>query len=278
MPELPEVETIRRDLEKQVLNKEIIGTRINLSRSLENPLGYDIKGIIYNISRFGKYLIIEIMENSSRSNNTCEKKQLSLVIHLRMTGKLIYNKISNGFDEKHVRVVFLFNGGDCLIFSDIRTFGKIEVFPFQIQLEKFKKIGIDALSEKFTLKFLNEACQSKKVPIKNFLLDQAFIAGIGNIYAQEILFEARVSPIRLTNTLNKKEIKQIYKYIKEILLLAITHNGTSISDFRRVDDKTGEFQNFLKVYGKSICCVCKNSLIKIKQSGRTTTYCGICQK
>ncbi|MCL2065265.1 MAG: DNA-formamidopyrimidine glycosylase [Candidatus Cloacimonetes bacterium] len=270
MPELPEVETIKRDLEKQVLGKEICDMRILLPRAFENLHNTDVKGIINQISRIGKYLIIKI--------NNLSGIDFLIVIHLRMTGKLIYHHSSKGFDEKHTRVVFLFNDGACLIFNDVRTFGKIEIVPINTRIESLKKIGIDALSEHFTFKLFYDICKSKKTPIKNLLLDQTLIAGIGNIYAQEILFLSKIMPTRPANSLKKKEIKDIYQNTKDILELAIQHNGTSISDFRRVDDKTGDFQNFLKVYGKKNCCICYADLIKIKQAGRSTTFCQSCQK
>ena len=264
MPELPEVETIKRDLLKKVLNKEIIEVKINLSRSLENPQNLSICGKIKDIKRLGKYLILHTPNSI-------------LLIHLRMTGKLIYHPISSGFDEKHVRVIFYFKEGDCLLFNDVRTFGKIEVLPAQTSIKELKKLGIDALSNEFDLKTFSDICKAKRKPIKTLLLDQNLIAGIGNIYAMEILFAAKVSPLRISATLNNDELSRIHKHSFEILNLAIKHNGTSISDFRRVDDKTGEFQNFLKVYGKKKCPVCDAELTKIKQGGRSTTFCEHCQ-
>jgi len=279
LPELPEVETIKRDLEKQVLNKEIINIRVILDKAFENPHGYDIKGKIIRIYRQGKYLLFDIikqgviLESLTSSGGLC-----TLIIHLRMTGKLIYQPFCDDFVEKHSRVVLVFADRDCLIFNDVRTFGKIEVVPFQTPLDRIKKIGIDVLAKKFDLKYFREVCCAKKIAIKNLLLDQTILAGIGNIYAQEILFAAKVSPQKKANVLSEKEIKKIYKNIHSILSLAIIHNGTSISDYRRIDEKSGEFQNFLKVYGKKNCATCHSSLLKIKQGSRSTTYCAICQK
>lgn len=266
MPELPEVETIKRDLVEKVINKDICSVKILLPRVYINKENIDLKGRIEKISRVGKYLIFDIEHNCS------------VIIHLRMTGKLIYSPVQSGFEEKHIRVIFNFSERDCLIFHDVRTFGKIELIPYKSSVYGIKNIGIDALAKEFTLKKFSEICERKKVPIKNMLLDQTLIAGIGNIYAQEILFEARVSPCKMANLLNKKELKLIHQATINILNLAIKHNGTSISDFRRVDDKTGEFQNFLKVYGKKICPVCGQELFKIKQGGRSTSYCDHCQR
>ena len=284
MPELPEVETIRKDLIEKVLGKEIVSVEVLLDRVYQNPEMIDVKGVVKNISRIGKYLSVDV------------KGCCTLFVHLRMTGKLVYVKTSANYDLKsppasthpypskggniggnHIRVIFHFKTGDCLLFQDVRTFGLIEVMPYKTQLADMKNIGVDALSPEFTVEYLSKLCSLKSSPVKTLLLDQAKIAGIGNIYVQEILFCAGVSPLRLANSLKDFEIEKIWRFTLEILELALKHNGTSISDFRRVDDKKGEFQDFLKVYGKKTCSVCGRELLKIKQAGRSTSYCGGCQ-
>jgi len=267
MPELPEVETIKRGLQSYILNKEINNLQVHHPRAFENPQNLDIYGQITHITRHGKYLLLKI------------KNKCTLLIHLRMTGKLIYCKDSSDMlaHQKHIRVIFGFVDGDSLIFNDIRTFGKVEVIPVCDDLQKIKNIGVDALSKDFNLGYFTNICHKKKVPIKNLLLDQSLIAGIGNIYAMEILFKAHVSPLRLANTFTPHELSLIHKYTLSILQDAILHNGTTISDFKRIDDKSGEFQNFLQVYGKEVCPVCGAELCKIKQGGRGTRYCEVCQ-
>jgi len=268
MPELPEVETIRRELIQTVLGKQIVSTTVYLPRAFENQNNLDVRGQITDINRHGKYLLLSI-------GNCC-----TLCIHLRMTGKLIYCK-SNAeieLNQKHNRVIFHFKGKDCLVFNDIRSFGKVEVLPPHTCLSNVRDIGIDAISGKLSLQFFIKLCSKKKVPIKSLLLDQTQIAGIGNIYAMEILFMARISPLRLASSLNDSELLVLHKSIKKILKSAIKHNGTTISDFRRVDDKTGEFQNFLQVYGKVKCPVCNGDLCITRQGGRGTRYCPVCQR
>jgi formamidopyrimidine-DNA glycosylase len=266
MPELPEVETIRSELQDTILNKTITDVNVLLSRSFENPHSLPPCGLVENITRHGKYLIIDI------------KKQCTLIIHLRMTGKLIVTNNTDILIHPHNRVIFHLNTNEYLIFSDVRTFGKVEVVPYKIQFSQIKNIGIDAMSAKFTKDYFIKVCQNKKMPIKSLLLDQTLIAGIGNIYAIEILFATKISPLRPANTLNNVELTNIYHEISKILTLAIKHNGTSISDFRRVDDKTGEFQDFLQIYGKDKCPICHNELTRIKQAGRGTRYCSTCQR
>jgi len=254
MPELPEVETIKRDLELLVLNKTIVETLVLLEKSLLNPMNIKIEGKIIKIQRIGKYIII-YFEN------------FYLLIHLRMTGKLIYFNNSQDIIHKHTRIIFKFADSSVLIFNDIRTFGRIECGSGSIHLEK---LGIDALDIKNII--------SSKKPIKLHLLNQSEIAGIGNIYAQEILFSAKISPLRLTQTLTNTEKELLITKIKDILHEAIKENGTTISDYRRIDNKSGNFQNFLKVYGKVSCPICEKKLTIIKQAGRTTRYCDSCQK
>lgn len=271
MPELPEVETIKNELEDSVLNKQISNIEVLLERSIINHTDTDINqilGKITNIKRFGKFITISIDE------------KFLIAVHLRMTGKLIYNpfKITTESKSKYTRIIFWFNDNTCLFFDDVRTFGKVEIYPFCIDIIKEKKLGIDALDEKFNKNLLQKIVKNKSIPIKVLLLDQTLIAGIGNIYAQEILFDTNISPTRKSCSLDSKELFNIVESSKKILRLAIKHNGTSISDFRRVDDKTGEFQNFLKIYGKKNCPVCESEIVKIKQGGRSTSYCKICQK
>ncbi len=271
MPELPEVETIKNELNEQVISKYITDIEILLNRTFINHTQFDISeltGKISSINRHGKYLIIKIED------------KFQVLVHLRMTGKLIYCPClqDNTTKTNHIRLIFHFKDEDCLLFDDVRTFGKIEVFPFETDIKTFKKIGIDALDTNFDFKELKSICQNKTTQIKILLLNQNLIAGIGNIYAQEILFDTKISPFKQAKSLTDKEIKKILTSTKKILSLAVKHNGTSISDFRRVDDKTGEFQNFLKVYGKISCPVCYTDILKVKQGGRSTNYCPKCQR
>ena len=265
MPELPEVETIKQDLQKVVLNQSITKIKVIQNKTFINPKNLDVIGKITKIDRVGKNLIIDI------------EKQCTLIIQLRMTGKLIYDKKYEK-DSEYCRVVFYLGGKEVLAFYDIRAFGRIEVVPYQKHMERLKSIGIDALSKDFTLELFKKQCNMRKIPIKTMLLDQHIISGIGNIYAMEILFDSKISPLRVANTISDPEIKKLYTSINKILRDAIKHNGTTISDYRRVDDKTGDFQNFLQVYGKTTCPICNNRLTKVKIRGRVTRYCNKCQK
>jgi len=138
-------------------------------------------------------------------------------------------------------------------------------------------LGCEPLSDEFNQEHITCLLMKKKTTIKNFLLDQRYIAGLGNIYVNEILFASKIHPHKITNTLTKSEINRLLLNTKKILKLAIQHNGTSISDYRRVDNKTGSFQNLLKVYGKETCCL-GHPVKRVKTNGRSTFYCPHCQK
>jgi formamidopyrimidine-DNA glycosylase len=138
-------------------------------------------------------------------------------------------------------------------------------------------LGPEPLDRSFTYHCLQKAFKKKSAPVKNVLLDQSVVAGLGNIYVCEILYRAKINPETSVNTLKDPQLKQIVKHTKEVLTEAIAQNGTSVSDFRQVDDKTGQFQNFLQVYQKDSCPQ-GHEIKRIKQAGRSTFYCPVCQK
>jgi formamidopyrimidine-DNA glycosylase len=164
-----------------------------------------------------------------------------------------------------------------MIFDDVRTFGKIQIFGIDDEVSSIKKLGVEPLSEEFDFGYLHSKIKKRKAPIKNLLLDQTIIAGLGNIYVCEVLLRVGVNPTTSGNELSKKKTTEIIKKIKEVLLKAIECNGTSISDYRNVDNKTGDFQKFLQIYGKEKCHV-GHSVSRIKQAGRSTYFCPKCQK
>ncbi len=267
MPELPEVETVLRGLRRQIQDMPICnleslykGTVI-YDKDLNNPV-FPAKVNVFE--RRGKYIILHLESDNA------------LIIHLRMTGKLIYTETEHE-EAKHVRALLSLTGCARVIFNDIRTFGKIIVTPESMISEYLPKLGPEPLKREFTYLCLKGALLKKTAPIKNVLLDQSVIAGLGNIYVCEILYRAGINPEAISNQLSITQLKLIVKHTKEVLTEAIAKNGTSISDFRQIDDKTGEFQNFLQVYQKDTCP--KGHKIKrIKQAGRSSFYCPVCQK
>ncbi len=265
MPELPEVETIVRDLiclQGKTIS-EIVELRPN---TVINKTQLDLTekiGTIKSIERRGKYLLFVL--------DSC-----LMIIHLRMTGKLIYPADKNSIG-KHTRAYLLLTNGEIVIFNDIRTFGKIELIGLDDKHNTMATLGPEPLTEGFDKAYLSNICSSKNTNIKTILMDQTIVAGLGNIYVLESLYRCRISPETMAKVMTARQIDKLVKEIKIVLLKAIECNGTSISDYRRIDDKKGEFQNFLQIYGKKLCPL-DHPVKRIKQGGRSTYFCPECQK
>jgi len=285
MPELPEIETIKNDLNEKILNKKIVHITVNLPKIVKNPLVAFQKSLenqtIKSVNRRGKLMILEINQN------------LFLLIHLKMTGQLIYqekNQIIAGghsdakldFDlpSKHTHLFFAFANQSQLFFNDLRQFGYAKLVNKEELDQVLLKFGVEPLEENFTLPKLQSLLKNKKRNIKAFLLDQSLIAGIGNIYADEILFASSVSPLRRTDTLTKKEVENLHLNTKKILQKAIKYRGTTFNNYVDSEGKKGSFLNFLKVYQRANkpCLKCQNPIKKIKVAGRGTSFCQKCQK
>ncbi len=265
MPELPEVQTVVNDLQEIILGKEIVSIEEfypNTIRLTCDDSDYSAK--VLQVDRRGKYILI-ILDND-----------FAVIVHLRMTGKLIYEELDQA-PLKHERARINFSDNSYLRFDDVRTFGTIDCIPQADFPHYFRNLGIEPLSDDFNLNYLQDNIKKISAPIKSFLLDQRKIAGLGNIYACEVLYRSGINPLKAANKLTDKDLAKIVKEIKSVLQQAIECNGTTISDYRRVDDKTGSFQNFLQVYGKNICPK-GHDIDKIKIGGRSTYFCKICQK
>ncbi|MBU0671038.1 bifunctional DNA-formamidopyrimidine glycosylase/DNA-(apurinic or apyrimidinic site) lyase [Patescibacteria group bacterium] len=287
MPELPEVQTIINDLNQVILNKKIATIDIRKSRLVKGSDSKFKKTLINNqfskISRRGKLIIFSL-----------KTYDLYLLIHLKMTGQLIYQSgkkvIAGGHSDtnpvndlpnKHTHVIFTFSDKSKLYFNDLRTFGYLQLVD-EKQLEKIKsKFGIEPLSQEFTLEKFEEMLKGKNTAIKTFLLNQKFVVGLGNIYADEVCFDAGVKPQRRIKTLTKDEKQKIFKAIPKILKKSIKYRGTTFSDFVDGQGRTGNFVNHLKAHqqeGKQCPRCKKETIIKIKLNGRGTYYCPNCQK
>lgn len=284
MPELPEVETIVRDLDKKLKNKKIVAVKPldkkvwHLSASeAKNILGKKIKAV----SRRAKMIIFDLAD-------------YYLIMHLKMTGQLVYKHkaslIAGGhpianqdkkLPNKFTRVIFKFNDKSALYFNDVRRFGWIKLAAKDKFIEFNSKLGVEPLSYGFTLKYFNEFLGRKlKSSIKQALLDQKYISGIGNIYADETLFAARIKPFRRAGSLKSAEIKKLWQVIPKILRYAIKHRGTSFNDYVDTQGQAGNFIKYLKVYGRAgePCKNCGRPVKKIKLGGRGTHWCDRCQK
>ena len=287
MPELPEVEIVRQSLLKNIkgkkINKVLVRNR-NLRFRLETSFEKKLKNkLIKNIKRFSKYLIIEL-ENKS-----------FCIVHLGMSGTIhiVKNKKNNmptntsfynspNLPKKHNHVEFFFKNIK-LIYNDPRRFGYFQVLNnFNSLKKKFKNFGPEPFDKKFNSKYLMNYFKKKDKNIKNFLLDQNFVSGIGNIYASEILYLSKINPSLSAKYLKKNQCINIVINSRKILKNAIKKGGSTIRDFKNTRGEQGNFQNEFRVYGrdKKNCkrLSCKGTINKIIQSNRSTFFCEICQK
>jgi len=271
MPELPEVETIRRDLQGLIKGKIISSVKIMEPRSVKNDPDLFKKMLsgscFVGVGRKGKLLIMELSSGAF------------LLARLGMTGQLIYEP--KHLATKHTRVAIGFKDSSKLLFNDIRQFGYFFLATKEEKDSIMKRIGIDPLDERFDLDYFKNLISNKKGALKAFLLNQKYVSGIGNIYADEICFDSRIRPDRDVSSLDDREIKMLYNSIIGILKLAIKNRGTTFSDYVDARGKRGKFSTHLKVYGKEkeSCARCKTkSIKKIRLAGRSTRFCKLCQK
>ncbi len=270
MPELPEVETTIRGL-NILINKKVIKIITNTKKlryNIPSNISYKFKDQkIISTERIAKYILINFFNN------------LTLIIHLGMSGRLKVTK-SSYVENKHDHVIILFGNGYKLIFNDPRKFGFIDIAAtLELNQKKYiSSLGVDALSIKFNTKYMYTKIKNSAVPIKQILLNQYIVSGIGNIYACEILYDAKISPLIQGKDLNINQIRLIIKSAKKILKKAISYGGSSIKDYRSSDGTLGNFQSNFKVYGKEGQKVSKFEIIKIVQYGRATFYCPGLQK
>ena len=272
MPEIAEVETVRNTLKKRILNKKIINVNIIYPKMIESDIK-DFKKIIegkkfIDINRIGKWLIFDL-------GDYC------LLSHLRMEGKF-FIKNSNEELIKHEHVVFTFDDGSDLRYHDTRKFGRMNLVKKDkyLEVDAIKKQGIEPIDKNLTSDYLLEKFKNKKLPIKTLLLDQTIISGLGNIYADEVLFASGIYPLKKGNELREKECDNIIKSSKKIIEKAIEMGGTTIKSYTSSLGVTGRFQQFLKVHKREgeECFNCHNKIIRIKVNGRSTYYCPMCQK
>ncbi len=271
MPELPEVETVKETLKHDVIGKMIEDIYIYHNNVIEYPSVEEfIEKIknenIVNIHRRGKWLMFEL-------------DHYYLLSHLRMEGKYF---IRNNKEPKllHELVKFNFSDGTSLRYHDTRKFGKMHLIEKGKELARkpLNKLGLEPWDEKLTEKYLKEKYSGKKLPIKTVLLDQSMITGIGNIYADEILFLSSINPLKPCSNLTKKERETIIENIRSVLEHAIELGGTTIRTFESSEGVHGLFQNELYVHDQKTCPKCSSEIIKIKVGGRGTYYCPKCQK
>ena len=268
MPELPEVETVKNVLKKDLLNLKIKKVIVTYQDMIKTDYDEFVKNLvdeeILDIKRYGKWLVFETTN-------------YDLVSHLRMEGKYYYSdKVE---PQKHEHVVFELSNGKVLRYKDVRKFGVM----FLVKKDRLfidtplSKLGLEPFNKELTSDYLLEKFKNKKLPIKTVLLDQEIMSGLGNIYDDEVLFKSHISPFKKANALTKEECEAIIKNSKEILSEAIKMGGTTIRSYTSSLGVEGSYQDKLLVHTKKECVVCKGKILVKKIAGRSTYYCPKCQ-
>lgn len=272
MPELPEVETVRRQLKSKLVNRKIRSVNVYYCDIISYPSidvfeSNIVNQTILDIKRRGKWLIFEL-------------DNYYLLSHLRMEGKYFF-KNSSDYLSKHEHVVFKLDNNIELRYHDTRKFGKMYLIEKDKinEIGPLNKLGLEPWDDKLDVDYLLSKYKNKRLPIKSVLLDQSIIVGIGNIYADEILFLSRINPYKRACELNADELDKIIINTKVILEKAIELGGSTIHSYHSVDGIDGKFQNELLVHkDNSNCCNCHNKIIKTFIGGRGTYYCDNCQR
>ena len=297
MPELPEVESLRRSLLPFLVGQKILSVKVNRGKIVsssgttrkDNPeKTAEFETVLLNLTIVGmerraKNIIIKLSDGSI------------ILVHLKMTGQLVFKPtvgelIAGGhpiqesdsvLPNKHSYVIWELTKGT-LFYNDVRQFGYVLYYPsFEAVLidGHFKDLGVEPLTEDFTLESFS-TIKNKTGVLKSVLLGQSVVVGLGNIYCDEVCFSAGVRPDRRCDTLTKKEIERLYVEVKRILHLAVENNGSSVANYLLGDGSRGNYANFHLVYGKKgkNCAVCETLLLDTKISARTTIYCKKCQK
>jgi len=289
MPELPEVETIRKGLQARLPGLRLVGGEIFLQKSVHGDLSHIQGASIVGVERLGKLLVFRF------------DRPYVMTIHLKMTGQLIWQpgkdskvteEVLGGHPEqsylqphphKHTRTSFAFSDGSHLYFNDMRQFGKITILPEKElqEVRVVKTLAPEPASPEFTVAYLQKALARRaRTAIKTALLDQTVIAGLGNIYADESLFRAKIYPTRRSGDLSNTEIERLHGAIKATLELALEHGGSSSQHYVDAVGNKGTFLAVATVYHRTgeACVVCGHPIERIKLGGRSTHFCPNCQK
>jgi len=274
VPELPEVETVKRSLQQSLVGRVINGIEIRIPKIIKAPSQEEFQSLleermVEGVDRRGKYLLIQLSGG------------LVLVVHLRMTGRLFVCPPSLDQD-RHTHVLMDLDNGWQLRFEDQRQFGTMHLLPSHRlgEIRGLAAMGWEPLDRRFSPTRLGELCGESRRRIKDLLLDQSVVAGIGNIYADEILFAAGIHPGRIAATLGEGEIQALHSAMGTVLRAAIRHRGTSVRDYVDGAGVKGSYQHHLKVYRCTgmPCPRCGRPIEKIRVAGRSSHYCAHCQK
>ncbi|PIR68380.1 hypothetical protein COU49_01535 [Candidatus Nomurabacteria bacterium CG10_big_fil_rev_8_21_14_0_10_35_16] len=298
MPELPEVENLRRGLNKNILGQKIIKIKVSKPK-LVSGKGNTRTASIKKVKEFKQKLKGEIFKTIERRAKNLIFRMRSgkiILVHLKMSGQFVYQSKSNKktivgghpielsekiIPNKHTHIILELKKGT-LYYNDTRMFGYVLYYPNEKEFEKenhFISLGLEPFDKNFTLQYFQEALKTKKGKIKSVLMEQKIVTGLGNIYADESLFEAKIRPDRSASSLKKQEVIRLYSAILRIMRRAIQIGGSSVATYRLLDNTRGNYAREHKVYGKAgkSCTRCKNTLKKTIIQNRTTVFCPKCQ-
>ena len=272
MPELPEVETVRRGLEKLILGKKISNIDIRYPKMIKTDLHEfqkEMPGqVIQSIGRRGKYLLFYLSDKV-------------LISHLRMEGKYFYYP-DQVPERKHAHVLIHFEDGGTLVYEDVRKFGTMELLAPELLEAYFisKKLGPEPTEQDFDLGRFKLALKKSKKPIKSHLLDQSLVVGLGNIYVDEVLWRAKVHPARISQSLTAQEARKVHDETINVLGQAVEKGGSTIRTYTNAFGEDGTMQEFHQVYDKTgqACSRCGAIIEKIQLGGRGTHFCPKCQR
>ena len=272
MPELPEVETVRRGLEKLILGKNIASLDIRYPKMIKTDLDQfqkELPGqVVKSMGRRGKYLLFYLTDKV-------------LISHLRMEGKYFYYP-DQVPERKHAHVFIHFEDGGTLVYEDVRKFGTMELLAPELLDAYFvsNKLGPEPTEQDFDLEIFRGALKKSKKPIKSHLLDQTLVAGLGNIYVDEVLWRAKVHPSRLSNSLTAQEARKVHDETIKVLGKAVEKGGSTIRTYTNAFGEDGTMQEFHQVYDKTgqSCSCCGTVIEKFQLGGRGTHFCPNCQR
>lgn len=282
MPELPEVETVARGLRRTIVGRRIVSVRLGKTDFIDDPAaleqhlpGRQIEGV----ERYGKFMLLRLsaVEGSSGSSANGNRLPAALLVHLGMTGQIAPTPAAQPL-EKHTHACFVFDDERELRYTDARRFGRLAYLQDASLAEELRAFGADPLE--ITAEEFVRQTRVRRARIKALLLDQGFLRGVGNIYADESLWRSKIHPARLGASLSKKEAKELRRVLREILQKAIAMRGSSISDFLDADGEPGEYQRHHRAYGRESekCYRCGAIIRRAIVAGRSSYFCPKCQR
>jgi len=279
MPELPEVETVARGLQTLIAGRTIVSVSLGKTDFIDNPAAIEVElpgRPILAVERYGKFLLIRL-GTAATNGITQVAEDSALLVHLGMTGMLLPQPVAEPA-KKHTHVAILLDDGQELRYVDARRFGRMAYLAGERLQSELQRFGADPLAA--SLEEFAERIRSRSARIKALLLDQGVIRGVGNIYADESLWKAKVHPAQVGERLTKEQLGKLYHALQEILRKAIALRGSSISDFLDADGMPGQYQRHHRVYGREgkRCVRCGTAIRRVIVAGRSSYFCPTCQK